>query len=198
LFPVRGGRSRRRLQWDGFRAEEARVFFAKVISHARGGVSAVCLLASVIGASAAPAQEARPFAGLDADAGLRLARLIASKVDGGMVMTVAATGSMRPTFDETTLLVLEPAAFSELRVGDVITYRHPWLRQVIVHRIVEAHDGAFLTKGDHNDRPDNVEVTRENFLMRVVTVVHCREDVLQALTRRPVPRLEQLVARHVD
>src|SRR5471032_864371 len=54
-----------------------------------------------------------------------------------IVATVAPTGSMRPYFDENALLLLEAVPFTELKLGDVVTFAHPRLHVEVVHRLLE-------------------------------------------------------------
>jgi signal peptidase I len=68
------------------------------------------------------------------------------------------TGSMRPTINPGSLVLVHSAPDSSLRVGDVITYANPTrLTSTITHRII--HIGiaeSFTTQGDANptaDRP---------------------------------------------
>lgn len=129
-----------------------------------------------------PAAETRfttglaPSSALDTNSALIAATAIAFQIKGAQVMTVAPTGSMRPIFDEKAYVVVEPASFEDLRVGDIVTYLHPNLHQIVVHRILEQRGDSFWTKGDHNDRMDNVYVTRENYLMRVFAIIYARES----------------------
>lgn len=116
-----------------------------------------------------------PSSALDARSALIAATTIASRIPGGIVMTVMPTGSMRPMFDEKAFLVLEPAAFDSLQVGDIITFQHPKLGVPVVHRVFEKHGGSLWTKGDYNSRPDNIYVTSANYRMRVVAVIYARE-----------------------
>lgn len=120
--------------------------------------------------------KASPSSGLDARSALVAASTIASRIQGGQVMTVLPTGSMRPMFDQKAFLVLEPAPFEQLRVGDVVTFIHPKVGAPVVHRIFEKHGASFWTKGDHNKRPDSEYVTASNYRMRVVAVIYARED----------------------
>ncbi len=89
-----------------------------------------------------------------------------------IVGTVAPTGSMRPYFDEHALLLLEAVPFDQLRLGDVVTFRHPRLAIDVVHRLVEKRGNAFWTKGDHNVGMDDVYVTPENYHRRLVGVIY--------------------------
>lgn len=156
----------------------------------RSLVAVFGLLAAVVGAEAQTAvarpisskrdtratAQLSPSSGLDARSALIAAKTIAAHIDGAQVLTVLPTGSMRPTFDEKAFLVVEPTAFENLAVGDIITFRHPKVGSPIVHRIFEKRGDSFWTKGDHNSRPDDEYVTRGNYHMRVVAVIYGRED----------------------
>jgi signal peptidase I len=120
--------------------------------------------------------KAAPSSTLDSRAAFITATSIAAQIKGARVMTVAATGSMRPMFDEKAYLVVEPASFENLQIGDVVTYVHPKVAGTVVHRIVEKRGDRFWTKGDFNSHMDSVYVTRENYSMRVCAVVYGRDD----------------------
>lgn len=69
------------------------------------------------------------------------------------------SGSMEPTIHVGSLVVLEPANSTDLRVGDVITFDPPgYGSELVTHRIVSVEAGAdgpvFQTKGDANATPD--------------------------------------------
>jgi signal peptidase I len=127
-----------------------------------------------------------PSSNLDANSALIAAMTISLQVKGARVLTVAPSGSMTPMFSEKAYLVVEPAAFDDLKVGDIITYEHPTARQMVVHRILEKRGDAYWTKGDHNERMDNVYVTRENYMMRVFAIIYAREDT----ARRVAPAVQ--------
>jgi hypothetical protein len=89
-----------------------------------------------------------------------------------VVATVAPTGSMRPYFDENALLLLEAVPFTELKLGDVVTFGHPRLHVEVVHRLLEKRGAAFWSKGDHNNAMDDILVTPENYHRRLVGVIY--------------------------
>ncbi|RAX47987.1 signal peptidase I [Arthrobacter sp. AQ5-05] len=75
------------------------------------------------------------------------------------------TSSMKPNYGPGTLLVVNPAPYGSLKVGDVVTYQVASGRpEVITHRIVsiaadqEGHR-TLVTKGDNNDVADKLPVT---------------------------------------
>lgn len=69
-----------------------------------------------------------------------------------------------------SLVVVRPVAATELRVGDVITYRPPGERGTsYTHRIVEVDPTGFRTRGDINGAADPWTVTPQ-MLVGMVTV----------------------------
>lgn len=118
------------------------------------------------------ASVATPSSSLSSDRGRAIAQLICLVKQRSTYCTVLPTGSMRPIFDEHSILLLEKAPFDSLKVGDIVTYRHPQLGVPVVHRLVEKDGDRFWSKGDANGRMDNVYVTRENYLERVYGVIY--------------------------
>ena len=105
-----------------------------------------------------------------------VARTMSAQIPGSIIATVQATGSMRPLFDDSALLVLESVPFDSLRIGDIVTYEHSGTHALIVHRLLEKRDGGFWAKGDHNGRMDDSLVTRENYRMRVCGILYTNGD----------------------
>lgn len=69
------------------------------------------------------------------------------------------SGSMRPTINEGSVVVVTPMPASELREGHVLMYRIPEEdRRVVAHRVVEMLEGGerpiVRTQGDANPEPD--------------------------------------------
>ncbi|MCP2031442.1 signal peptidase I [Okibacterium sp. HSC-33S16] len=91
--------------------------------------------------------------------------VLVPRLTGSTPYTVL-TGSMRPTMPPGTTVVVKPLAFSDIRVGDVITYQ---LRsgepEVVTHRVIGINitgDGVRLeTQGDANPIPDEKLVREE-------------------------------------
>lgn len=76
----------------------------------------------------------------------------------GMQRYAIVSGSMGGTYDQGSLVLAEVVPVSDLRVGDVITYRPPpgaGPEHLVTHRIVSiGPDGVFRTKGDANEVAD--------------------------------------------
>lgn len=91
--------------------------------------------------------------------------LIVLPVLSGSQTYAVLTGSMMPNFGPGTLLVVKPAPFDSLEVGDVVTYQLESGRPgVITHRIESiAADQqgrrTLVTRGDNNDVADEKPVT---------------------------------------
>ncbi len=134
------------------------------------------IASSALALAATPATpRVAPGSSLAWEKALRAASAARYMVSGASLMTVQPTGSMKPLFDERAVLVMEPAPFEQLKVGDIVTYRHPGHAMPVVHRILEKQGDHFLTKGDNNDRVDEVLITRENYQARVFGIIYANE-----------------------
>jgi signal peptidase I len=72
---------------------------------------------------------------------------------GGQVAYVMVNGnSMEPLYHLGDLVIVQRA--SEYQVGDIVTYRNPYIGPVI-HRIVGVQGEQFILKGDHNTWTDS-------------------------------------------
>jgi hypothetical protein len=113
--------------------------------------------------------------GLQTKEAQRLAQTLALLVPDSTVSLVTPTKSMVPVFDSNAFVLLEKTRYQDLRVGDIVTFRHPNYPLPIVHRIVEKRGDRFWTKGDGNVHMDDVYLTQENFLQRVFAIVYANE-----------------------
>lgn len=79
---------------------------------------------------------------------------------------VVLTGSMEPTLPLGSVAFTEPLPAQEVRVGDVVTFRHPdGGPDMVTHRVVEVLEGppvSFRTKGDANEILDTWVVPAAN------------------------------------
>ena len=96
---------------------------------------------------------------------LILALVVVPRVTGAEPFTVL-TGSMRPTMPPGTMIIVRPAEFADLRVGDVITYQlESGQAAVVTHRIVSIDIGdegpRLRTQGDANPSADIEPVRAE-------------------------------------
>ena len=88
-----------------------------------------------------------------------LVLILVPKATGSQTYSVL-TNSMAPKYSPGTFLVVKPAAFSELKYGDVVTFQLESGRPAVeTHRIVgfgatQAGEKTLITKGDNNDIND--------------------------------------------
>ncbi len=81
---------------------------------------------------------------------------------GGSTTYLITTGiSMKPRMSTGDLVLVRDR--SQYRVGDVVAYTSAQIGSVVLHRIVRAEDGRFVTQGDNNswldpDRPAPAEM----------------------------------------
>lgn len=87
--------------------------------------------------------------------------------------------SMAPTInDNDTVLWVEVDNMAELKVGDIIIFKHPTIPDLdnIAHRIVEVEvvggEYRFRTKGDNSSSPDQHMVPRNNVHGLVIGVIY--------------------------
>jgi signal peptidase I len=105
---------------------------------------------------------ARAFSALVLAAGLLFGALLVLPAALGWQRYVIVSGSMTGTYDRGSLVLDEVVPVSELREGDVITYRPPagaGPEGLVTHRIAaittdEAGRRTFRTKGDANEAAD--------------------------------------------
>lgn len=84
---------------------------------------------------------------------------------------IAATGSMIPTLDESSVVLYEIVPYDDLHVGDIVVYSNRDGIHVI-HRLAEKRGDDFWPLGDHNGKMDGEYVTRQNFLYRVWGILY--------------------------
>ena len=93
----------------------------------------------------------------------------------GWRVDTVLSGSMEPAFGAGDAVIIRDVGATDVKVGDVITYRSPGNESVIVsHRVVEVHPAprlAFTTKGDANEEVDNYRVPAGSLTGRVVLSV---------------------------
>lgn len=109
---------------------------------------------------------------LDPERAVRLARLICACTPGASYCYILPTGSMQPLFGEKVILLLEAVPFTELHIGDIITYHHPRSSALVVHRLIGQEYEQFRSKGDANRYEDDTRVTSSNYRQRVFGIIY--------------------------
>lgn len=115
-----------------------------------------------------------PRSSISREHALNLAKLTASTI-GGQVFTVAPTGSMKPTLDESSIVAVEKVAFEQLQKGDIVIYRSV-AGAPVIHRLHERQDGRWHVLGDNNASVDRETVTATNFVGRVCAIFYTAAD----------------------
>ena len=79
---------------------------------------------------------------------------------------IVVSGSMSPTIEVNSLIMVEKTPFDELEVDDIIVFKTSTYG-LVSHRIVEKVAGGYLTKGDNNNNVDKWVVNEESYKGRV-------------------------------
>lgn len=137
-----------------------------------GGIAFLSGCSSVIG----PSVDTAPRSSVSREHALSLAQMTAATV-GGQVFTVAPTGSMKPTLDESSVVTVEKVTFTQLRAGDIVIYRNS-NGLAIIHRLYEQHGHSWLVLGDNNGSVDREAVTAQNLVGRVCAIFYTSAGAL--------------------
>lgn len=84
----------------------------------------------------------------------RLADLWVTMKPGNVVASVLKTGSMTPTLDSRSLLLLERVTFSELQTGDILYTGRITSDTPLLHRLRAKYKNEVVLRGDNNSRND--------------------------------------------
>ena len=109
---------------------------------------------------------------LAAVAAVAAALVVVPKLSGSVPLTVL-TGSMSPTYEPGSVVVVRPTPVEELRLGDAITYQpRPDDPTLVTHRIVGVtvaggRERSFVTQGDANGAADAEPVIEDQVKGRV-------------------------------
>ena len=99
---------------------------------------------------------------------------VQASVGTSLHLVAIPTGSMRPTLDPGTLVVVQAVKNpQDVRVGDVIEFSPAWFNGSVVHRVIAESPltgGGYLytTKGDNNTSPDPLPVSFSNVTGKVI------------------------------
>lgn len=90
----------------------------------------------------------------------------------GIQIYAVLTGSMTPTYSIGGVVYVKEADASDIRIGDVITYRMGTdTEYVMTHRVVEMDGSFFVTKGDANETVDPEPVAYNRLIGKVVLFI---------------------------
>jgi signal peptidase len=83
--------------------------------------------------------------------------------------TIIITGSMEPTIQVNSIVMLEPVEFKDIEVGDVIRYTS-YRGFSVLHRVIAKNSSYVVTQGDANAKPDEFVVLAEQITGRVKSI----------------------------
>ncbi len=114
-----------------------------------------------------------------------------------------AGSSMGGTFRPGDVLGLTHTPPSTVSSGDVVVFRNPSCRKLVVHRVRHIEGNMLSTQGDASSRPDPFPVTRADVLAKVVSVqrhgwttavANGRRGRIHLFTLRALARIRFLVS----
>jgi hypothetical protein len=107
---------------------------------------------------------------------LRGSRLIIELGDSASLGSVSDTGSMDPVDVGSNTIKIKPKSFSDIEVGDIITYRPNYSDTEIIHRVVklgEDKDGLYvIAKGDNNPVSDPERIRFDQITGVLVAIIY--------------------------
>ena len=97
----------------------------------------------------------------------------------GTVYNVMDTHSMEPTLWGGDFIVVVPAPYGELKLGQIITYRADWQppgAPPVTHRLVKKDSLGWVLSGDNNARSEpQWRVTSKNYIGLVVGIYRVKK-----------------------
>jgi len=105
-----------------------------------------------------------------------LVYILIPMAEGNLHLLIALSNSMKPTITSGDIVVSKHVEPSEIKIGDIITYRDEYKpKNCITHRVVEIlkEHGLiyFRTKGDANKKPDIRLVKSSRLVGKVVFII---------------------------
>lgn len=86
-------------------------------------------------------------------------------------MVTVLSESMAPHIHRGDLLFIQGVPTENIGVGDIIVYEKPNIPYPIIHRVIYIYpDGAFQTKGDNNQVPDQWKVQPSWVVGKVIEI----------------------------
>lgn len=109
--------------------------------------------------------------------------LVAVKVSGCYLFTIE-TGSMTPAYPVNTVVLVKPCDFSEISIGDTVTYVMNAEGTTVTHRVVaiDTEERTFTTQGDANSTADASPVLYENVIGKVIVGIPKIGVVVKVIT----------------
>lgn len=99
---------------------------------------------------------------------------------------VLLTGSMTPVYPVGSLLYVKNLEFSEVEIGDDITFSPDMGETIVTHRVVEKQEDGYVTRGVANETNDTGIVTRDKYLGTVTLGIPKAGYVIQGIQKPQV------------
>ena len=107
--------------------------------------------------------------------------LLKAVLEKGKLFRFQAPGfSMYPFIRNNDIITIAPPAGRSLGTGDIVAFLHPDIGKLVVHRIIDCSDNAFLIKGDNTRGADGL-VARENIYGTVIRVERAGRNAVAGL-----------------
>ena len=78
---------------------------------------------------------------------------------------VVLSGSMEPTLPTGSVIYYHPVEESDLKVGDIVTFKLKDNKTLVSHRITSINNGIIQTKGDANNSVDSLDLTYSSIMV---------------------------------
>lgn len=138
----------------------------------RAGVAAMAFGLTLCVRVLAKDGPAAPASAADERATLKMAQNVAAQIKGARVVEVQPNGSMQPIFEEKAYLLVEPAAYASLRVGDIVTFDDPARNTVVVQRILEKRGDTLWSAADRSGSPGSAAALNPREVSRVFAIIY--------------------------
>lgn len=105
----------------------------------------------------------------------------------GYTARIVVSGSMEPTIKINTVNIIKICDADDIEEGDIICYRYD---KDIIHRVIsikEDDDGETIinTQGDANSLPDNIEITDDMIVGKVVCTLNWSRVIVSRFSMEP-------------
>jgi len=121
-----------------------------------------------------PPEQASPYNWVEEDQIEVYKDRVVLNLDNPVWAKFTNTNSMDPVIDEFSHAIqIVPKFDSQIHIGDIISYKHPQVEGILIHRVISlGNDGEWyaIVKGDNNSTADPGKV-RFNQISRVLVAV---------------------------
>jgi hypothetical protein len=96
---------------------------------------------------------------------------------GWLYFNESNTDSMYPTITKNShALGLRVREETPISIGDIISFKTTGILQNYAHRVIEKgvdeYGEFFITKGDNNNKKDNIKIRRQNIIYVIAAIIY--------------------------